>query len=70
MVLEESLERDFIYGITVEMHGPYATGILEDAKLISEGNYPETVLNNMNHYINALHKTDQYLGELFSYFIC
>lgn len=67
-VLEESLERDFIYGITVEMHGPYATGILEDAKLISEGNYPETVLNNMNHYINALHKTDQYLGELFSYF--
>lgn len=67
-VLEESPERDFIYGITVEMHGPYATGILEDAKLISEGNYPETVLNNMNHYINALHKTDQYLGELFSYF--
>lgn len=67
-VLKESPERDFIYGITVEMHGPYATGILEDAKLLSEGNYPETVLNNMNHYINALHKTDQYLGELFSYF--
>lgn len=67
-VLVESPERDFIYGITVEMHGPYATGILEDAKLVSEGNYPETVLNNMNHYINVLHKTDQYLGELFSYF--
>lgn len=67
-VLVESPERDFIYGITVEMHGPYATGILEDAKLVSEGNYSETVLNNMNHYINVLHKTDQYLGELFSYF--
>lgn len=67
-VLVESPERDFIYGITVEMHGPYATGILEDAKLVSEGNYPETILNNMNHYINVLHKTDQYLGELFSYF--
>lgn len=67
-VMEESPERDFIYGITVEMHGPYATGILDDAKVVSEGNYPETVLNNMNHYINALHKTDQYLGELFSYF--
>ena len=67
-ILTESSERDFIYGITVEMHGPYATGILDDAKLVSEGNYSETVLNNMDHYINALHKTDQYLGELLEYF--
>ena len=67
-VLENSLKPDFIYAITVEMHGPYSKGILDNACIVSEGNYPEEVLNNMNRYVNALQKTDQYLGELFTYF--
>ena len=67
-VLKESKERDFIYGITVQMHGPYSTTKLDAATINVTGNYKPEILNNIEQYVNTLNKVDTVIGHLIEYF--
>ena len=67
-VLKESKERDFIYGITVQMHGPYSTTKPDAATINVTGNYKPEILNNIEQYVNTLNKVDTVIGHLIEYF--
>ena len=67
-VIKESEEKDFIYGITVQTHGPYPKNQLESPSIKVTGNYKSEILYNIEQYINTLNKVDTVIGHLIEYF--
>lgn len=67
-VLTESKERDFIYGITVQTHGPYFKTKPEVSFINVTGNYKTEILHNIEQYVNTLYKVDAVIGHLIEYF--
>lgn len=68
LILNDSEEKDFIYGITVGMHGPYANTNVIPEEIIVSGNYNEADLQNVQKYVNELYKFDKVLGNIIEYF--
>lgn len=67
LILEDSEEKDFIYGITVGMHGPYASDNVVPDEITVSGTYNETDLQNVQKYVNELYKSDKVLGKIIEY---
>lgn len=62
--VNKTKNRDFIYAVTMASHGPY------DEELPKEIILKENVVNKdeIENYLNAIHVSDQRLGELITYF--
>lgn len=62
--VNKTKNKDFIYAVTMASHGPY------DEELPKEIILEENVVNKdeIENYLNAIHVSDQRLGELITYF--
>lgn len=63
--LESTDERDFIFTVSVQPHGRYSEEVVDPNQTITlEGAKDEGEKNAYEYYINQLHETDAFVGEL------
>ncbi len=65
-ILKTTPEPDLIYTITVQDHGKYPTGPMEEEHIKVSGFAPEDEerQNAFTYYVNQCHETDAFLGSL------
>ncbi len=64
--LENDANKDFIYTITVQSHGQYQAPA-EENQIKASAKLPDTseaFLGQVEYYVNQLHQTDAFVGEL------
>lgn len=61
---QETEERDFIYVVTMEGHGPYEDKVLSENSITVKNNLDETERSIIENYANLMADTDRYLKEL------
>ena len=63
--LESTEGSDFVFTVSVQPHGRYSTEVIDDTQTITiEGAADEGEKNAYEYYINQLHQTDEFVGEL------
>ncbi|HHV10386.1 MAG TPA: sulfatase-like hydrolase/transferase [Clostridiales bacterium] len=65
--LENDTDKDFIYTITVQSHGKYQEVPTEENQIKASSKLPDTseaFLNQVEYYVNELHQTDAFIGDL------
>ncbi|MDD3164958.1 MAG: sulfatase-like hydrolase/transferase [Oscillospiraceae bacterium] len=63
--LDATKSRDFIYTITVQGHGKYPTTVVDPTQRITvDGLQNEANRIPFEYYVNQLHETDVFIGEL------
>lgn len=63
--LRSTVEEDFIYTISVQAHGKYPTEVVDDTQTITMSGLedgPQKI--GIEYYLNQLHETDAFVGEL------
>ena len=66
-VMENSEERDLIYAITVESHGPYDSDENRDHEVVVSGNYSIEEIESVQKYVDVIHESDKSLGNIIQY---
>ncbi len=65
--LTEDTNKDFIYTITVQSHGKYQETPMEENLIKANTSLPDTseaFLNQIEYYVNQVHQTDAFVGDL------
>ncbi len=63
--LKSTENEDFIFAVSVQPHGRYSEEVIDDTQTITmEGAESEGEKNAYEYYINQLHQTDAFVGEL------
>lgn len=63
--LDSTEESDFVFAVSVQPHGRYSEEVIDDTQTITlEGAKTEGEKNAFEYYINQLHETDEFVGEL------
>ncbi len=63
--LESTEERDFVFTVSVQPHGRYSEEVVDENQTITlEGASDEGEKNAYEYYINQLHETDAFVGNL------
>lgn len=63
--MDSTLGSDFVYTITVQAHGKYPTEVIDPTQTITvEGIEDEALRNGFTYYINQVHATDAFIGDL------
>jgi len=63
--LDSTAGQDFVYTITVQAHGKYPTTVIDpDQKITVSGIDDESLKNEYEYYLNQLHATDAFVGDL------
>lgn len=59
-------EKDFVFTVSVQPHGQYPSEVLDDTQKIhvTSGMEEDARLVGFEYYINQIHETDQFVGEL------
>lgn len=64
--LESTKEQDLVYCISVQPHGKYPSEDEYDLKISVEGFEDESRRVPFEYYVNQVHETDEFLGQLIS----
>jgi len=63
--LDSTKGQDFVYTITVQAHGKYPTTVIDpDQTITVSGIEDEGLKNGVEYYLNQLHATDAFIGDL------
>lgn len=63
--LDSTEESDFVFAVSVQPHGRYSEEVIDDTQTITlEGAETEGEKNAFEYYLNQLHQTDEFVGEL------
>lgn len=64
--LRSTKDKDFVFAVSVQPHGQYPSEVIDDTQTIrvTSGMEDDARLTGFEYYINQLHDTDAFVGEL------